>query len=252
MRKSGLPSRNEIVVCRIEKIYPNSVSAQLVEYGKNGMIHVSEVAKRWIRDIREFVRENQIVACRVMRVEGEHIELSIKRVYREDSGRKLNEFKREGKAEKMLELAAKDIKKTLDQAYDDIGREVEDGFGSLTKLFETAIKKPDLLKAKGIPQAWIKTITEIAKKKFVEKIYEARAELSLICYRPDGVNVIRDVVSKNIPDDMVIKYISAPKYILSSSGKNHKQISMLVEETANKITREINRQDGDCSFRMLE
>jgi translation initiation factor 2 subunit 1 len=252
MRKSGLPSRNEIVVCRIEKIYPNSVSAQLVEYNKNGMIHVSEVAKRWIRDIREFVRENQIVACRVMRVEGDHIELSIKRVYREDSGRKLNEFKREGKAEKMLELAAKDIKKTLDQAYDEIGNEVEEEFGSLTKLFETAVKKPELLKAKGIPQAWLKTITETAKKKFVEKTYEARAELSLVCYRPDGVNIIRNVVSRITPDDMVIKYISAPKYVLASSGKNHKKIRMSVEETADRITKEINKQDGDCSFKMLE
>ncbi len=252
MRKQGLPSRNEIVICRVEKIYPNSVSVQLVEYGKKGMVHVSEVASKWVRNIREFLKENQLVVCRVMKVEDDHIELSVKRVYREDASRKLNEFKREGKAEKMLELSAKSMKKTLEQAYNEIGNSIEDAFGSLTKLFETAVKNPALLKAKGIPQAWIKPITETAMKKFAEKTYTAKAELSLVCYSPNGVKVIKDVISKTVPEGLNIKYISAPKYMLSGEGKNYKQIKMLVEETAGAVVKKINRHGGECSFRMLE
>jgi len=252
MRKHGLPSRNEIVVCKIEKIYPNSVSAKLLEYDKNGMIHVSEVAKRWVRDIREFLRENQVVACRVMKVDGDHIQLSVKRVYKEDATKKLNEFKREGKAEKMLELAAKEMKKGVEQAHSEIGSKVEEEFGSLTKLFETALKKPELLKAKGIPGLWAKAITKTAKKKFVEKTYESKAELSIVCYRPDGVRLIRDVISSNVPEGMEIKYISAPKYVLKGTGKNHKQVKMQVEGVADKITKEINKNDGEASFQILE
>ena len=59
MRKSGIPRRWEIVICQITKINPNSAFAKLVEYDKTGMIHVSEVASGWVRDIREFLRENQ-------------------------------------------------------------------------------------------------------------------------------------------------------------------------------------------------
>jgi len=252
VRKQGFPSKREIVICRITKIYPNSASAQLIEYGKEGMIYVSEVASRWVRDIREFLKEKQFVVCRVMRVDGDHIELSAKRVYKEDSGRKLNEFKRENKAEKMFELSAKSLKKNLEQAYNEIGTRVEEEFGSLTKLFETALRKPELLKAKGIPQTWIRAITEIAKKKLVEKTYEARAELNLICYKPDGVRVIKNVISKNVPQELEIKYISAPKYVLTGRGKNHKQVKMLVEQTAERIAKDINNQNGEASFRIVE
>jgi len=252
MRKQGLPSKNEIVICKITKIFPNSVSVHLLEYDKDGMVHVSEVASRWVRDIREFVKENQFIVCRVMKVDGEHIELSMKRVYKEDSNRKLNEFKREGKAEKMLELAAASLKKNLDQAYKEIGSKVEEDFGSLTKLFETALKNPKLLKDKGIPQAWAKPIEEMANQKFVEKTYQAKAELSLVCYQPDGVNIIKDVLAKNIPEGMDIRYISAPKYVLTAEGKNHKKLKSDVEEAAERITREINRQNGEASFAMVE
>ena len=102
MKKKGSPSRGELVICRIRKIYPNSVTAELTEYGMTGMIHVSEVASRWVRNIREFLKENQYVICRVIGVDGESIQLSAKRVRYEEKTARMNEFKRERKAEKLL------------------------------------------------------------------------------------------------------------------------------------------------------
>ena len=128
MRKPGNPSYGELVICKITKIHPNSAFAELIEYEKNGMIHVSEVALKWVRDIREFLKENQYIVCRVMKVEGDNIFLSVKRVRREDSERKLNEFKRENKTEKMLELAGKNMGKNLEQVYDEVGHRLQEEF----------------------------------------------------------------------------------------------------------------------------
>ena len=51
MRKQGSPRKYELVVCKIVKIFPNSALAELLEYNKKGMIHVSEVALRCVKDI---------------------------------------------------------------------------------------------------------------------------------------------------------------------------------------------------------
>ena len=93
-------------MCQILKIHPNSAIAKLVEYKKTGLIHVSEVASKWVRDIREFIKENQFVVCRVMEINENGIYLSIKRVSKGQANSKLNEFKKERKSEKMLELIA--------------------------------------------------------------------------------------------------------------------------------------------------
>jgi len=253
MKKNYNPREGELVVCRITRINPNSAFAELVEYDRIGMIHVSEVAARWVRDIREFIKENQFVVCRVIRVEGDHVSLSIKRVRQEDASSRINEFKRENKAEKLLEMAAKPMKKTLEQAYQEVGFGLQEEFGSLSKAFEVAWKNPELFKAKGVPQAWLGPITEIAKKAYSEKTYELKAELSLMCYAPNGIEVIKSALEAAAKEDGVeVKYISTPKYMLVARGKNYKEIEAKISHAAESITMEINRCKGDCTFKVVE
>ena len=249
MRKSGMPDKWELVVCRITKIHPNSAFATLLEYDKTGMIHVSEVANRWVRNIREFLKENQYVVCRVMGTDREQISLSVKRVRREDTSRKLNEFKRERKAEKMLELAGKELKKTLDQAYDEAGYKMQDNFGSLSKAFDIAVKNPGLFKSK-VPKDWGQALTELAKKSYTEKTYEVRASMRLVSYDPDGIGVIKDTIAKNLGKDVDIRYVSAPRYVLIGKGKSYKEVESQVETAARKITDGIKKHNGEADFEL--
>ncbi len=248
MRKKGYPGRDELVVCRITKIHPNSAFAELVEYGKTGMIHVSEVASRWVRDIREFLREKQYVVCRVMRVEGDHIFLSVKRVHREQANSKLNDFKRERKAEKLLELAGKELGKTLDESYNDIGYMLGDYFGSLSKAFEIARKNPDLLRSKGVPGNWADLLEKVAKKSFVKKTFEVKADMELMSYAPDGIDVIKKVLKTAEDASLEVRYISAPRYVLVARGSDRKALEARLEKIAGKIAKEIKQNNGEASF----
>lgn len=252
MKKRGYPEWGELVICRITKIHPNSAFAELTEYNKTGMIHVSEVARRWVRDIREFLKENQYVVCRVIRVEGDHIHLSVKRVAREQASSKLSEFKRERKAEKMLELAGKDLGKNLEESYEEIGYKLQDYFGSLSKVFDVALNNPELLKSKGVPKNWADSLVKIAKKSYVEKEYEVKARLKLICYEPDGIRVIRNVLSKVRESGLDVRYISTPTYMLVGRGKNHRELEARVEKTAKDVVKGIEQNKGEGSFEMVE
>ncbi|MCK4496634.1 MAG: S1 RNA-binding domain-containing protein [Candidatus Aenigmarchaeota archaeon] len=252
MKKHGKPSWGELVICKITKIHPNSAFAELIEYKMSGMIHVSEVALKWVRNIRDFLKENQYVVCRVMRIDGDSISLSVKRVRREDADRRLNEFKRENKAEKMLELAGKKLKKSLSEAYEEVGYRLQEEFGSLVKAFEFALKNPELLKSKGIPKNWTDVLTEIAKKSFSENIYEVKAKLNLVCYQSDGIDVIKRVLSGAEGDGLEVKYISAPEYMLVGRGKNYKEIETKIRNAAENIVNEVKKQKGECSFEIIE
>ncbi len=248
MRKRGLPERNEMVVCEITRVNPNSAYAKLLEYGTSGMIHVSEIAKRWIKDIRQFVKERQIVVCRVTRIEDNYISLSIKRVNKNQADRRLQEFKREKNAEKFLEQVGKQFKKKLDETYDEIGYELTDTFGSLYKTFDIALKNPDLLKEKNIDKKWADAIIETAKKNFVEKTYEIKGKMKLTSYAPDGMDVIKNALLDAAGKGFDVKYISAPKYQITGKGKDIKRTREDVEHVCEEVVNAVENADGEASF----
>lgn len=247
--KKRLPKRNELVVCRISKINPHSAIAYILEYKTTGLIHVSEVASRWVRDIREFIKENQYVVCRVMRSFEGQIDLSLKRVHREDTARKLNEFKRERRSEKLLEMAGKSLKKTLEETKKEIGDIIIEEFGSFTKMFEISLKSPELLVKKGLPKQWVDAIVEIAKKNFAEKTFIVKGKLKLISYDPDGVEVIKKILEKAKESGLEVQYISAPKYIIEGEGKNYKDVENKVRSVGEEIIKEFEKH-GEASFEL--
>jgi translation initiation factor 2 subunit 1 len=252
MRRQGSPKRFELVVCKIVKIFPHSALAELIEYRKRGLIHVSEVALKWVKNIREFLKINQFVVCQVMRVDGEDISLSVKRVRREESDRRLNEFKRETKAEKALELTAKEMKKTLDDAYREVGYLLQEEFGSIQKAFEFAVKNPDLLKSKGVPKAWLEPIIKTAQKSYTEKEYQVKAKLNIVCYGPQGIKIIKKALSDVEGDGLEVRYVSAPKYQIIGRGKNFKELKARVQGAAERISSELSSNKGTCEFEIKE
>lgn len=246
--KKGMPQYGELVVCTITKLHPNSAEALLLEYDQPGLIHVSEVASRWVRDIREFLKEKQYVVCRVVRVEGQGISLSIKRVKREDNTKKMNEFKRERKSEAMLEQIAKSMKKNLDQAYKEVGFLLQEEFGSLTKALDVALKNPKLLKKKGVPDLWANALEQTVKKRFGGKTYALKGQLKLSCPAPDGVDVIKKALLASQKKGFSVSYLSAPTYILSGNGNDVKRLRVSLEEEGESLVKVIEKAGGEGSF----
>ncbi len=246
------PKRYDLVVCRITKIDPHSASCEVVEFKKNGLIQATEVAKRWVRDIREFLKEGQYIVCRVLDVDrnSNTVILSAKRLSREESDRKLNEFKREKKSEKLLELVAKGLNKNLQEAYSEIGYKMQNEFGSLTKAFEMAKKNPEIFRKKQLPKIWSDSILEFVEKNIADKIHEIRVDMKLMCFGPNGVEVIKNVLSS--VKEFEVKYVSAPNYILFGKGKNHKDLRSKMVAQAEWISKEMQKSEGQASFEIME
>ena len=72
-KRQGYPQDSEIVVCKVTKVQFHSVFVNLEEYGKSGMLHISEVSPGRIRNIRDYVVEGKIVVCKVLKIDEKRV-----------------------------------------------------------------------------------------------------------------------------------------------------------------------------------
>jgi translation initiation factor 2 subunit 1 len=117
----GLPNIQELVVVKITEVTQFAAWCNLLEYEAKGMIPISEAAGKWIFDVREVVKEGEVRVAKVIKVEEDKnlVHLSLKRVSKIDEKEKMNEFRKEERGEKLLELATKSLGKSLQQAYEE-------------------------------------------------------------------------------------------------------------------------------------
>ena len=138
-KKSGLPNFGELVLCRIKRVTPFAAWCDLEEYENiEGMIHISEVAGKWVRDIREFVKQDKQYVAKVVRLEKDKnfVNLSLKRVSHAEEKGKMNLIRRNQRAGKIFEKVAQEMGKTLEQANKEAGDLLEEKFGELFVAFD--------------------------------------------------------------------------------------------------------------------
>ena len=82
LKRPEWPEVGDLVIVTVNRITDYGAYVTLDEYGKEGLLHVSEVASSWVRNIRDFVREGQKTVLKVLRVDTEkgHVDISLRRV----------------------------------------------------------------------------------------------------------------------------------------------------------------------------
>jgi translation initiation factor 2 subunit 1 len=251
--KRGFPQIGENVIVSVIRITPYSALCKLEEYpGKEGMIHISEVSGKWVRDIRKFVKPNKTYVAKVMRVDEKkgHITLSLKRVPKIDRTRKMQDYKREQKAERILKKIARKQKMTLDKVYEKIGFELQDKFGEMFRAFELASTSSEALINRGIDKKWAKIIHEVAKESFPKKKVKIKAELEIKFFTGDGIDKIKRLLNNLINKYGVnVKYISAPRYSVEIVSDNPKLAKKELEKQLSNAISGI--KDGEASFKIV-
>jgi len=234
VKKRGNPERGELVVVKITKINPHSVFAKIEEYNRKGMIHISEVNRGWVKDIRKFVKMDQQRVAKVVRLD-DVFGLSLKRVDKRQENERLKEYRLSSRAEKMLELVAKELGKSLDQAYEEVGYLLQENFGSLYRGFVVALTNTKQLKDRGVPEAWIEPLRQMAEKNIEQKEFEFRATLSITSYSPTGVKIIKKILAGAEKMGFAVHYVSAPEYLVKYKTKHAKKGQREFEEKLDQL-----------------
>lgn len=250
LKRESYPEEDSFVVCTIVKILPYGAFASLDEYGgKEGYIHISEIASTWIKNIRDFVKEGQKTVAKVMGVNKKkgHIDLSLRRVSQSARKNKLQEWKRAQKADKLLEMAANNLGKDLKTAYQEVGFPLEDNFGEIYgALEEISIEGEEALKDMGIPKEWVPELVRIAQENVTIPRVEISGYVDLECYHPKGVEAIKEALirgrEESTDEDVTldIAYVGSPRY------------RIIVEAPEYKIAEDVLRKAAEMSIEVVK
>ncbi len=258
--RSEWPSIEELVMCTVSKVFAQGAFVAMDEYGgKEGMVHLSEVASGWIKNIRDFVRENQKVVCKVLGVDTkrQHVDLSMRRVKDGERRWKAQRVKLNQRAEKLLEMAAAKLGKNLDQAYSEVGFTIQERFGDLHSAMEAAAKDADSLSGMA-DEAWVKTIGEIASTSIQSPAYKVSGYVSLSSLMPNGVEVIRSAMMNardSVRDENTnvdIYYVGAPRYRIDVTAPSYKAAENDMQRAVDLMIESVTKTGGKGEFKRAE
>jgi translation initiation factor 2 alpha subunit (eIF-2alpha) len=224
----------DIVLCTVERIDGTNVFVTIEGNGE-GIIMTSEIAPGRIRNLRDYVVPKKKIVCKVLRVSGNRIDLSLRRVNQKEQKEVLEQYKMERSYMSVLRTILK-------EKADEVIKEISEK-DKLSNFLEEAKSNPKILE-EIVGKENAKRILDItgAQK---EKNYAVKKEIMLKSIKPNGVDLIREILSsiKNAE----VKYISAGHYSIkaeSSEIKNAdnilKKIILEIEKTAKKQVMDFN------------
>lgn len=260
VRTSEYPAGSELVVCTVKNVKNFGAFVTLDEFGdKEGFIHVRDVATGWVKYIRDHIREGQKVVCKVLGVDASrgHIDLSLKHVNEHQRREKIQEWKNEKKADKLLEIAGTALGKTMDQAVKEVGTKLLGEFGTLYAAFETAAADPAALKDLGLDKRWIAELTRVASDNIQEAKVQIDGILELTSTKPDGVVHIRKALmaaaqNEAAETNVLVQYVGAPRYRISVSAADYKTAEEILRRAVERAQQSIEQSQGTWKFERSE
>lgn len=209
-----------VYVCKVKKVLQHGIIVEIGEGYGEGFVHISELSKRWVRDVKEVAKEGEKIVCKLIKKDPQSIELSAKRVTDNEKRQALREWSIENRIGRILDNSpAKDS--TILRA------KIKDKYGSYFDFYNTILKNgksalDDLKLNKDTIEALLDFV-EKTKKKITIK-----TELNVQDFGDDGVENIKRLLLESYSNksNYSIKYIKAPIYLMTvNAGETKKTIS---------------------------
>jgi translation initiation factor 2 subunit 1 len=258
LRKADFPEVGELVICSVQNVKNFGAFVTLDEYqGREGFIHVRDVATGWVKYIRDHVREGQKAVCRVLGVDADkgHIDLSLKQVNDHQRREKIQEWKNEKKAEKLLEMAGKKIDKSLEESYAEVGERLIEEFGTLYGAFEETASNQEVLKSLGVDKKWVSAISSIADESIQLPSVTIDGLLEVTNPAPNGIDMIRESLESGLHGgeaEIDIHYLGAPRYRITITAEDYKVAEEEMKAAVDRIVEAIKQTGGSASFKRKE
>ncbi|MDI6889059.1 MAG: translation initiation factor IF-2 subunit alpha [Methanocellales archaeon] len=249
------PEQGDLVVCTVKKVTDFGAFVSLDEYkGKEGLIHISEVASGWIKYIRDHVKEGQKIVCKVLNVSSKgHIDLSLKDVNEHQRKEKIQSWKNEQKAEKWMYIVAKSLGTDVEGLHDIVSTLFKE-FGNLYTAFEeTAASGAETLTKLGIQRKYADAIAKVAAENVKISQVNITGYVDLMCPLPNGVDVIKEALREagkvEAPEvNLELSYVGAPRYRIKVVAPDYKKAENALRKAADTAIEVVRAKSGVGEF----
>mgnify|MGYP000333035797 CR=1 FL=1 len=253
----GWPEPGDLVVGKVDEIEDFGVFVDLEAYAdKRGLVHVSEVASGWIKNISDHVSEGQTVVAKVLDVDrdAQQIDLSLKDVNDHQRSDAIQAWKAEQKADNWLELALGE-----DAADDDFRRVAEallEEHQTLYDAFEAAaIHGDEALEDVELDTEEVDAVVETARENVSVPYVNVSGYVSLESPAGDGVDVVKEALQAaegngEVPDevDLEVTYVGSPEYRITVQAPSYKTAEDALEASADRATAVVAEAGGTGEY----
>lgn len=256
-RIEEFPEEGELVIGTVQTVKNYGAFVLLDEYeNKEGFIHITEVATGWIKYIRDYIRERQKVVCKVLRVDrGKgHIDLSFKQVNEHQRREKIQDWKNEEKAKKLLGIVAEKLQIDIDKCYEEFANDLVDKYGGLYRTLEECAIDPKALKEEGVKGDWVDVLINVAVENITPPFVKVSGYMDLTCPLPDGIVHIKNALleaelnDKNDKVELIVQYVGAPKYRIKVNAPDYKTAEEELKKAGERAIDYIKSHEGNGRY----
>ncbi|MHA2253052.1 MAG: S1 RNA-binding domain-containing protein [Candidatus Kariarchaeaceae archaeon] len=234
LSRKKIPEKHDLVIGVVSKILKHGVYISLKEFEDVvGYCHISEVAGAWIRNIRNFVRIDQNVVAKVLRVsDAGQVDLSLKRVSEQLKKEKVQEYKRQNSAIAMMKLISEKWGKSIQEVREIVEDPLTEAYGSMYYAFEELVAiGTEVLSTYDFPEDLVEIMFEVAETSIQINTISITSTLGIRSFASDGVEQVKSLLkaaedaAKVFPDvQSEITTIGAPVYRVHLEGLSFPEV----------------------------
>ncbi|MFH0808252.1 MAG: hypothetical protein V1888_01405 [archaeon] len=227
-------NEGDLILCKVKEV-TNTITFVEMPNGQEGTIISSEIAAGRIKLMRQYVVPNKQIVCKVLRIDGNNVNLSLRRVNSKEKKDVMQKFKQH----QATDVAFKQIlKEEIQEIKETILKEFEDLYD-----FATQAKSNKQLVEKYIPKKYHEAIDKIINKK--RKNEQLKQIIKIKCLENDGITRIKKIFNlKN--NNLKVTYISAGKLSLKLTVEDFKQGKKEMTEILEELEKKA--KENNCEF----
>eukprot|EP00128_Syssomonas_multiformis_P003307 Colp12_sorted_trinity150504_noHs@2750 len=220
------PEVDDVVMVNVRSIAEMGAYVSLLEYNNiEGMILLSELSRRRIRSINKLIRIGRNECVVVLRVDKEkgYIDLSKRRVSREEVKKCEEKFNKAKAVNSILRHVAETLQIDLEELYQKTAWTLDKKFGNAYEAFKIAITDDKkVFDEIDIDEKTKEALLVNIKRRLTPQPIKIRADFELQCFSYEGIDAIKKALRAGLEEsneDIAIKInlIAPPVYVMTTT-----------------------------------
>ena len=254
LQRNPFPTIGEVVVCNVVNIQRGYVQVYLEDYRglpsekhASGMVHISELSNRWVKNINSVISVGQRTVLQVLRVNESrgYLDLSLRRINKIQRTTKMNEWRYSTKLEGLLKFFAEQHKTNIEDLYKNVLWALIDHYGDLHTAFED-IKEGGKemisnVEDVSIEEDMVDALYNLILENITISMVSIRLEYDIRSMAGNGIELIKEAIfaAKKIRKPKGISvdfsYIGSPTYRCVIEGKDYPSLETHLGKVTDKI-----------------
>ncbi|MDJ0269879.1 MAG: S1 RNA-binding domain-containing protein [Aigarchaeota archaeon] len=257
-QEAHLPEIGELVVGKVMRIDRFAAYLILEDYpGVEAFVHISEISLKWVRNIRDYLREGQRDVFKVIRINPKalQVDVSLRRVSQRERTDKILAWKRKQKVAKILstlrERAGISDEEIAELIKKPLGDEVDKIYDVFEKISEG---EPASSFLPNLPEKIMQELEGLVRQKIKHKIAVIQGDLVMKCNGRNGAEAIRTTAREieglaGKKEEVSITVKGSPHYLLRIKAADQERAEELLEEVLRKAEELMKGFGGSVEFK---